>query len=137
MRPRRAAGAGGVALAALVTACGTPSADLFVVERSGDLPDAKLDLIVGDGGTVECNGTERKITSEQLLEARDLADDLAPLLDKGITLPPGRQSLLRFRVIGEQGTVEFSDSSRGLRREFARVIAFTRAVAKQSCRLER
>ena len=133
----RAASALALVAAALAAACGTPSADLFVVERSGELPDAKLDLVVGDGGAVECNGTERTITSQQLLDARNLADDLAPLLDRDITLPPGEESLLRFKVIGEQGTVEFSDSSRGLRPEFARVIAFTRAVAKQSCRLER
>jgi hypothetical protein len=125
------------AAATLTTACGTPSADLFVVERSGDLPAAKLDLVVGDGGAVECNGTEHDITSAQLLDARNLAEDLAPLLDQGVELPPGEQSLLRFRVIGEQGTVEFSDSSRRLRPEFARVIAFTRAVAKQSCGLPR
>ena len=122
---------------AMLAACGTPSADLFVVERSGELPGAKLDLVVGDGGAVKCNGTERDITSAQLLDARDLADDLAPLLDRGVTLPPAAQSLLRFRVIGEQGTVEFSDSSRGLRPEFARVIAFTREIAKRSCGLPR
>ena len=134
---RRAAAALAVAGAALAAACGTPSADLFVVERSGDLPDAKLDLVVGDGGTVECNGTERSITSAQLLDARNLAEDLLPLLDRGITLPPGKESLLRFKVLGEPGTVEFSDSSPGLRSEFARVIAFTREVAQQACKLER
>lgn len=134
---RRSAAGLALALATLAAACGTASADLFVVERSGDLPDAELDLVVGDGGAVECNGTERTMTSAQLLDARDLADDLAPLLERGIALPPGEQSLLRFKVIGDAGTVEFSDSSRGLRPEFARVIAFTRAVAKQSCKLER
>jgi hypothetical protein len=134
---KRAAAIAVLALAALAAACGTPSADLFVVERSGELPGAKLDLVVGDGGSVTCNGTERDITSAQLLDARNLAEDLAPLLDQGITLPPAEQSLLRFKVLGEQGTVEFSDSSRGLRPEFARVIAFTRAVAKQACRLPR
>ena len=133
----RPAAAAAAALAALATACGTPSADLFVVERSGELPGAELDLVVGDGGTVTCDGTEREITNEQLLDARDLADDLAPLLDQGITLPPQAGSLLRFKVLGEPGSVEFSDSSRGLRPEFARVIAFTRAVAKQACGLPR
>ena len=133
----RAASVLAVAAAALATACGTPSADLFVVERSGELPDAKLDLVVGDGGAVECNGAERDITSAQLLDARNLADDLAPLLDRGVTLPPGKESLLRFKVIGEPGTVEFWDSSPRLPTEFARVIAFTREVAKQACGLER
>jgi hypothetical protein len=130
-------GALAVAAALLAAGCGTPSADLFVVERSGDLPDARLSLIVGDGGAVKCDGTEHAITSAQLLDARELADDLAPLLHRKITLPPGEQSLLRFKVIGDAGTVEFSDSSPGLRSEFARVIAFTRAVAKQACGLQR
>jgi hypothetical protein len=130
---RRALAAAAAIAAVAAAACGTPSADLFVVERSGDLPGARLDLVVGDGGAVECDGDERPITSDQLLEARDLADDLAPLLDEGVVLAPGAQSLLRFRVIGEQGTVEFSDSSRGLRPEFARVIAFTRQVAREAC----
>ena len=130
------------ALAALVLAtggvgCGTASADLFVVERSGDLPGAELDLVVGDGGSVTCNGTERDITSQQLLDARTLADDLLPLLDDGIALPRGEQSLLRFEVIGEPGRATFWDSSRGLRPELARVIAFTRKIAKQACRLPR
>ena len=133
----RARAGAALAHAALAAACGTPSADLFVVERTGSLPGAKLDLVVGDGGTVTCNGTERTITSAQLLDARDLAEDLAPLLDEGVTLPPGEQSLLRFKVIGEQGAVEFSDSSRGLRPELARIVFFTRTVAKQACRLPR
>jgi hypothetical protein len=124
-------------LATLAGACGTPSADLFVVDRSGDLPGAKLNLVVGDGGAVECDGAERQITSAQLLDARELADDLAPLLDDGTTLPPAAGSLLRFRVTGREGTVEFSDSSPGLRPEFARVIAFTRTVAKEACGLPR
>ena len=124
-------------LGVCLVGCGTPSADLFVVERSGDLPGAKLDLVVGDGTTVRCDGREREMTSQQLLDARDLAKDLLPLLDKGITLPPGEQSLLRFKVIGDPGSVEFSDSSPGLRPEFARVIALTRELAKQSCGLPR
>ena len=131
----RAAALAALALAA--AGCGTPSADLFVVERTGELPGAELDLVVGDGGTVECNGTEREITSEQLLDARTLADDLLPLLDEGIALPRGEQSLLRFEVIGEPGRATFWDSSRGLPPELARVIAFTREIAKQACRLPR
>jgi hypothetical protein len=125
-------------LAAVVVAgCGTPSADLFVVERSGAIPDAKLDLVVGDGGAVQCDGTERSITSAQLLEARELARDLAPLLDRGVDLRPQAQSILRFKVIGEQGTARFSDSSKPLPPELARVIAFTREVARGACGRER
>lgn len=119
--------------AVLAAGCGTPSADLFVIERTGDIPDADLTLRVSDGTSVECDGTPRELSSAQLLDAREIADDLAPLLEDGFEAPPGRQSVLRFRVTGEQGAVAFSDSSSPLPPVFAHVLAFTRDVSKRSC----
>ena len=119
--------------AVLAAGCGTPSADLFVVERSGDVPDANLKLLVSDGTTVECDGQTKEMTSDQLLDAREIADDLVPLLERDFTLPPGPQSVMRFKVTGEDGVVEFSDSSRGLPQVFANLVVLTRALSKQSC----
>lgn len=137
-RRGRAVATVAVAAASLAAAgCGTPSADLFVVERSGELPDADLHLVVGDGGAVECDGEERPISSDRLLEARDLARDLAPLLERGVRLPPGERSLLRFEVTGEEGTIAFSEGSPGLRPVMARVVRFTRDVARDACGRER
>ncbi|HEV2813310.1 MAG TPA: hypothetical protein VGW10_08670 [Solirubrobacteraceae bacterium] len=122
------------ALACAATACGTPSADLFVVERDGSLPDAKLTLRVGDGGTVRCDGGEEKeIASEDLLDARQLAEDLRPLLDRGLDLPPKPDSLLNYRVSGEEGDVRFADNSAGQPEEFGRLIQFTRKIAMSAC----
>jgi hypothetical protein len=124
--------------ALLLSACGTPSADLFVVERTGTLPDARLVLRVGDGGTVRCDGgPERRISSEDLLDARQLSDDLRPLLDRGTTLPPQPQSLLQYRVIGEQGEARFADNSKGQPEVFGRLIRFTRKIAMSACGLDR
>ena len=136
---RRGAGTAALAGAALVAAgCGTPSADLFVVDRSGSLPDAKLTLRVGDGGTVRCDGGEEKpISSEDLLDARQLTEDLRPLLDQNVRLAPREGSLLRFRVTGEEGEVRFADNSRRLPKPFAQVIAFTRKIAMQVCGRDR
>jgi hypothetical protein len=121
-------------LALVATAgCGTPSADLFVVERSGALPDARLTLVVGDGGDVECDGRKQSISSAQLLEARELARDLAPLLERGLRVEPAPGSLLRLRVTGEQGTAEFADTAAARSPALARVLRFTRTVAMQSC----
>ena len=126
------------ALACASAACGTPSADLFVVERSGSLPDARLTLRVGDGGTVRCDGgDERAIASEDLLDARQLTEDLRPLLDRDVRLEPRRGSLLRFRVTGEEGEVRFADNSARLPEVFARVIQFTRKMAMQVCGRDR
>ena len=132
---RRALTAG--LLAAVAAGCGTPSADLLVVERNGTLPGSRLTLLVKDDGTVECDGKERTITEDQLLEARELSRDLAPLLADSVRLRQGRESLLVFRVTGSEGTAQFFDSSPGLRPELARLIKLTRDVAKGACGLPR
>ena len=133
MRPPLAAGFAALALTALA-ACGTPSADLFVVDRSGDLPGARLSLRVGDGGTVRCDGgEEREITSEQLLAARAIAEDIQPLLDRRLALAPGASSLLRYRVTGESGTLRFADTSPRQPPVLGRLQKFTRDVARGAC----
>lgn len=125
-------------LAVLATGCGTPSADLFVVERTGDLPDAKLTLLVSDGGTVRCDGgEERPMADGRLLEARELADDLAPVLADGPRLPPREGSLLRYRVIAGEGEATFADTSADLPPALAQLQRFTRAVARESCGRDR
>jgi hypothetical protein len=123
-----------LAAAAALAGCGTPSADLFVVDRTGSLPDAKLTLRVGDGGTVRCDGgEERPIASEDLLDARQLTEDLRPLLDRGARLPARPGSLLQYRVSGEEGEASFADNSRRLPRAFGEVIRFTRKIAIEVC----
>ncbi|HEX2085277.1 MAG TPA: hypothetical protein VHF89_06305 [Solirubrobacteraceae bacterium] len=123
---------------ALLAGCGTPSADLFVVDRTGSLPDARLTLRVGDGGTVRCDGGEEiEIASEDLLDARQLAKDLEPLLGRGLRLPPREGSVLRYRVTGGEGEVTFADNSRGQPEPFARLVQFTRKMATEHCGLDR
>jgi hypothetical protein len=135
---RRAAGAVAAAAAALLAGCGTPSADLFVVDRTGSLPDAKLTLRVGDGATVRCDGgDERPISSEDLLDARQITEDLRPLLDRGLRLPPRDGSVLQYRVTGEEGEVRFADNSRGQPEVFAMLIRFTRKIAMEACGRDR
>jgi hypothetical protein len=133
---RRAAA---VALALLLggAGCGTESADLFVVERSGSLPDAKLNLVVGDGNTVECDGEEKPLANDALLDARQLAKDLAPMLDRRMRLPSAQGALVRYRVFNDNGEVRFADASPGLPPEFGRVIALTRRIARESCGRDR
>ena len=127
-----------LAAALALGACGTPSADLFVVERSGDLPDADLELLVSDGGTVRCDGGEpRPLTGDRLLDARELADDLAPILEERPRLAAGEGSLLRYRVIAGEGEATFADTSPALPPALAEVQRFTRAVARESCGRER
>jgi hypothetical protein len=128
--------AAALALAGL-TGCGTPSADLLVIERAGDLPDARVTLVVGDGGTVECDGAEQTLANDLLLDARDLARDVEPLLGRNARLPVPDAAILRYRVTGEGGEVRFADASPRLPAALGRLIRFTRSVATRSCGLDR
>ncbi len=130
--------------AALAVGCGGPSADLFVVNRSGSVPGAKLTIVVGDGGTVRCNGGPvKEVSSAQLIEARAVAGDLngddqepGPAR-KVVNLKPAKYTILRYRIKTEFGQVSFGDSSRPQPPVFYAAARLTRELAKNVCGLPR
>jgi len=127
------------AVAALLLAgCGAPAADLFEVTRTGRDENANVRMLVGDGGTVKCNDAKPKaIDGPTLLEARDIARELAKEAELAIELPPGEGATLRYQVRTEAGTVAFSDRSEGRPKTFDRVVAFTAKVSEDVCGLQR
>ena len=126
-----------IALAALA-GCGTPSADLFAVDRSGSVPGARLDMVVSDGGTVRCNGKKAvDITDDELLDARELQRDLKDAAERHLELAPRKGSIMRYEVRTPDGSVRFADNSPGARGALARLTLFVRTVAKQRCHLAR
>lgn len=140
-----------VVLAALTAALasagcqGATPADLWLVERSGTIPGAKLTLRMTDDGHVFCNEGERhEVTSEQLITAREIRgeldgrkDDDVGLAEKHINLKPGSITSLSFKVRSEKGSVSFSDTSANQPKAFYRLAQLTREVAQQSCGLAR
>jgi hypothetical protein len=134
----RRAAAAVVAAALLVAGCGSAAHDLFLVQRGGAIPGAGLALRVTDDGRASCNrGPLVDITSAQLIAARELQRDLVPLAQRRFALPPGRGSVLRYRVVLEDGAVRFADDSRGQPAALFRLAKLTRDVARGSCRLAR
>jgi hypothetical protein len=128
----------GLLAAGLLAGCGAPSADLFVVTRSGKDRNANLKLLVSDDGTVRCN--QRKpvpMGAKRLLVARQLARDLQKQAALGLELPREKGSILSYRVRLEAGTIGFADTSRGLPKTFTRVEAFTADVAERVCKIRR
>ena len=117
--------------------CGSPPADLFVVKRSGPDPAANLTMRVTDGGTVFCNDKEHELDAEHLLQARQLARDLAKQAEVGLELPPGPDSNLSYKVELESGNVAFSDTSRGNPTSFLQLAAFTKDVTENICGIQR
>ena len=126
------------AVAALaVVGCGTPTADLLVIERDGSLPDAKLTLLVTDGLIVECDGIEKDLPNDLLLDARDLTTRLLPLLDQNPKLPVPSSSLLRYTVKAESGQATFAEASPNLPKELGELVRLTRQIATRSCGKQR
>lgn len=135
---RRRLALAGLAAAAAVSGCGGPVGDLFLVERSGRLPGARLTLVVSYRGEARCNGGRpRAMGDRRLLAARDLARRLAAVPPARRVVPPGRGALLRYRVRLPKAALSFTDASRPLPPALAALQAFTRDVAKQVCRLPR
>jgi len=129
-----------VALAGVLAlaGCGADYPDLFELKRSGSLPQARLTLLVNDGGTVRCNGGEaQQLPPRLLLDARRIATDLMEEAHDDLTLPSPRGSVLRYRLRTQDGTITFSDVDAARRPELAPVIVFARKVAQDVCGLAR
>ena len=141
MDSRALPGAVAAALAALALAgCagGTPSADLFAVERAGSIPGARLRMIVSDGGTVQCGRAKPvSITDPELLEGRDIQHDLVTPAKQHLRLAPAPGSVLRYTVRSGDGTIVFADNSRGKPPVLDRLVLYVRQLARQRCRLAR
>jgi hypothetical protein len=133
---RRAALAAVLALP--LAGCGGEARDLFLVQRSGSVPGARLALRVTDDGRASCNRAPLvDITSPQLIAARDLERDPEPLARQRLALAPQPGSVLRYRVVLEAGTVRFADNSRAQPPALPRLAKLTRDVARGPCRLAR
>jgi hypothetical protein len=123
--------------AALLTACGTPSPDLFVVERDGAVPGAKLHMLVSDT-TVRCNhGDPLALTSKQTIEARVLTDDLLAVQNGEVAYPkPPPAQIFHFTIRDQQGVLRFPDTAQ--RPDvLPRTARFVRRVAIDTCKLTR
>jgi hypothetical protein len=126
-----------LALAPLLAACGQASPDLFEVLRSGQGRNAKVDMVVNDGGSVTCNGREHPLNGDLLLRARELARDLVKPAELALRLPPGPNRVLAYRVRVEQGSVTFSDTSPHQPKAFLAVQQLTKDISEDVCRLPR
>ncbi len=121
-------------LAAAAAGCGTPSPDLFVVQRTGSVPGAELRMLVSDDG-VRCNdGPRREISSDQLLESRAIATDLAPV--KQADIAAAEPVVFGFSVRSESGTLRFADTTTRPQ-VLPRLVRHVRDLARNVCGLER
>jgi hypothetical protein len=126
-----------IAMAAALAGCGTPSPDLFVVERVGSVPGAKLHLLVSDT-SVRCNQRDPvPLTSAQTVEARDITDDLLLVQSGKVDVPKAPPwQIFRFTIRDELGVLHFGDTAQRPP-ILPRTARFVRRVAIDTCKLVR
>ena len=101
-------------------------------------PRRAAGLRVTDDGRASCNGRPLvDITSEQLVDARDIERELEPLARRGLALPPARGSILRYRAVIEDGAVRFADNSPRQPAPLFALAKLTRDIARSACGLAR
>jgi hypothetical protein len=128
---------GAVAVVGLAGCGGSSGGDLIAVDRAGNVPGAKLRIVVEDPGLVHCNGSAgQRMPDQLLLDARELQRDLVEPAKADLDLPGGPQSVMSYDVHTVDGDVRFADDSRGPA-VLDRAAYFTRQVAQQVCKLPR
>jgi hypothetical protein len=140
--PSRAALALALALAAAVAGCGGITApDLFIVQRSGSGPHARLTLLVNEEGGVACNGVSKrdgrklKLGDAALVEARAIQEDLKDPASEHLSLPARPGSVLGYFVRDENGYVRFADNSAGQPKVLRQLALFVLQAAQRVCGL--
>jgi hypothetical protein len=131
------------ALAGLLLAgCGgIKPPDLFIVQRTGSGPHARLTLLVNEEGGVHCNGigsrngTKLKLSDPQLVEARAIQEELEEPSAKHTVLAPGAKSVLSYFVRDEHGYVRFSDDSAAQPKVFRQLALFVLRASQNVCGL--
>jgi hypothetical protein len=132
------AGAVGVLAAGLaLAACGGIQApDLFIVQRSGTVPGARLTLLVNEEGGIRCNrGSTLKLSDPALIEARAIQEEINGSASKHLSLPAAPGSVLNYYLRDENGTVSFSDNSPGQSSVLRRLALFVLQTAQRVCHL--
>jgi len=133
----RAAAVLAVATVLLAAGCGGIQApDLFIVQRSGSVPGARLTMLVNEEGGVSCNGgATLKLSDPGLVQARAIQEELQKPASAHTSLPARAGSVLAYYVRDENGTVRFADNSAGQPKVLHNLALFVLQTAQQICHL--
>jgi hypothetical protein len=130
-----------VLAAAMMSGCGgVLSPDLFIVYRSGNVPGAKLTVLVTEEGAVQCNPNPAQpliyhLSDPQIIEARNIQEDLKNPASRNESFPAVRGSVLSYYVRDQDGSVHFADNSPSQPAVTRKLAGFVLNVAQGLCRL--
>ncbi len=120
--------------AALLPGCGGGAGDLLALEVSGGPVGAKPQVIVitEDGHGTCDSGARRKITSKQLIDAREVEREAGDLASKGTDLQTARSGVRQYVLREKEGTVRWTEGA-GLPPELSKATLFALRIARDLC----
>jgi hypothetical protein len=126
--------------AGLLAGCagGIQSTDIFIVQRTGSIPGARLTLLINEEGGVQCNGGPMlKLSDPALVQARAIQEELHEdeLATRHTVLPPRPGSVLSYYLRDEDGSVRFADNSAPQPKVFHNLALLVLQTAQQICHL--
>ena len=110
------------------------SPDLFLLTRTGQ--GRPVTVLVNDGGMIRCDGgaANKPLPDAMLIQARQLAQDLANDAKAKLRIPAGPGSVYLYTVKLPDGTISFPDKAGARRPELARAELFTLQALAGPCR---
>jgi hypothetical protein len=124
------------AVGALAGCGGLKAPDLFIVYRTGATPGARLTLLVNEEGGLHCNGgATLKLADSQIVQARAIQEELHDAASRHLSLAAQPGSVFSYYVRDENGSVRFSDNSRGQPKVLRALALFVLQSAQRVCHL--
>jgi hypothetical protein len=110
-----AGAAAALAIAAALPGCGTATEDLMALEITGGPAHVNERIRVTDDGRAACGGPLRQISSQMLLDAREVKRELRPLARQGASFLTTRAGARQYVVRSFDGTLRWSEGAPGPR----------------------
>ncbi|MEA2397994.1 MAG: hypothetical protein QOK25_1550 [Thermoleophilaceae bacterium] len=121
------------ALTVAVAGCGAPSGDLLGIQVTGGPAHVRERIRVTDDGQASCGGALRQLSSQQVLEAREVKRLLKPLAKQGASYTSPRAGGRRYVASSLDGSVSFTEGAPGPP-ALARATLLALQLERQLCR---
>jgi hypothetical protein len=120
--------------AALISGCGGGAGDLLAIEVSGGpAGTAPQTIVVTEDGHASCNrGPQHRITSAQLIDAREIERESGDLAGKGTDIQTTKRGARQYVLRSKQGTVRFTEGT-SLPPELSKAALFALQVGRTVC----
>jgi hypothetical protein len=124
-----------IGVAAALVGCGGTSGDLVAIEVSGGPVKDKEHIVVLEDGRARCNaGPLDRISSDRLLDAREVERELEPLAADGASYPAPGTGRRRYLARTRDGSVRWGEGAPGAPPIIGKATLLALQLERQVCR---